>query len=138
MTENHDPSIDPAAPGDSAAPASSAAPVRRRRADLHDWIQEACITRVRELGLDYHDIADDLERSGKIHSPEHIKMYLTRRASMGSHALQHLMHYLGLEVMPIHNKLTAARIDEIRRGTAGVGHTRAFGINRDKKFYRDS
>ena len=60
-----------------------------------DRIQSACIDRMEELGLNPNEVAamvaDRISRA-------HVYDYLTRRSSMGSHKLQHLLAALRLRV----------------------------------------
>src|SRR5262245_59037945 len=65
------------------------------RADLRDWIQLAVIRRAKELDLTAYAIAK--LTNGKV-SEDHVKSYLEKRASMGSHKLQHVFRVLGLDV----------------------------------------
>jgi hypothetical protein len=67
----------------------------RKRTDLTDAIQEACIQRAAELGISHSQIATEL---GDLISADHTLDYLSRRKSMGSHLLQHLLARLGLTV----------------------------------------
>jgi hypothetical protein len=61
----------------------------------YDTIQSAVIARVEELGLTAYEIA---KRAGGKVSEDHVKDYLTRRKSMGSHKLQHVLAVLRLEI----------------------------------------
>ncbi len=63
-----------------------------------DWIQAACIARAAELNLSSYEIA---KRTGGGVSEDHVRKYLTRAASMGSHKLQHVLAVLGLEITPV-------------------------------------
>jgi len=69
--------------------------------DKQDDIQDAVIARAAELGLTAYAIAaatrTDLHPRGV--SERHVREYLGRRASMGSHRLQHVLRVLGLAVM---------------------------------------
>lgn len=60
-----------------------------------DWIQGRVIARVLELGLSSYEIAKRTD--GRV-SEDHVRDYLTRRKSMGSHKLQHVLAVLGLEL----------------------------------------
>ena len=60
-----------------------------------DWIQAACIERAKELRLNASEIARLTE--GAV-SDDHVRDYLTRRKSMGSHKLQHVLKVLGLTI----------------------------------------
>lgn len=60
-----------------------------------DAIQDLCIARMLSLGLNPNRVAAMLD--GKV-SRVHVCDYLSRRASMGSHKLQHLLPALGLRV----------------------------------------
>lgn len=62
-----------------------------------DAIQELCIARMEALGLNPNQVA---ERVGDKISRTHVCDYLGRRASLGSHKLQHLLPVLGLRIMP--------------------------------------
>lgn len=73
------------------------APPLRRTPDLTDWVQETVIARARELGLTAYAIAKRTD--GKV-SEDHVKNYLERRSSMGSHKLQHVLRALDLGVTP--------------------------------------
>lgn len=58
-----------------------------------DWVQEVVIARAAALGLTAHAIA---KRTGDAVSEDHIVAYLKRRASMGSHKLQHVLRAIGV------------------------------------------
>ena len=60
-----------------------------------DWIQEAVIFRARELGLNSLAISKAI---GGAVSDDHVRAYLTREKSMGSHKLQHVLSVLGLRL----------------------------------------
>jgi len=60
-----------------------------------DAIQERVIARAAELSLSSYAIA---QRTGGKVSEDHVRDYLTRRKSMGSHKLQHVLAVLGLSV----------------------------------------
>lgn len=62
-----------------------------------DWLQDAVIARAAKLGLTAYAIAQ--ATGGKV-SEDHVRAYLTRSKSMGSHKLQHVLVVLGLEVTP--------------------------------------
>lgn len=64
----------------------------RSRSDLSDTMQEAVIARARDLDLTAYAIAKATE--GAV-SEDHVKKYLDRRSSMGSHKLQHVIRVLG-------------------------------------------
>lgn len=64
-----------------------AAQVRR------DWVQDRVIARAAELGLTSYAIA---KAAGGAVSEDHIQAYLTRKKSMGSHKLQHVLRVLRL------------------------------------------
>ena len=66
------------------------------RADLADWVQAAVIRRAEKLGLTSYAIA---KASGGAVSEDHVCDYLTRRKSMGSHKLQHVLKALGLRLV---------------------------------------
>ncbi len=60
-----------------------------------DWIQARVIARARELQLTSYAIAQRTE--GAV-SEDHVRAYLTRAKSMGSHKLQHVLRVLGLRI----------------------------------------
>ena len=60
-----------------------------------DWIQEIVIARCKELDFTAHRIA--LLAENRI-DELHIHRFVTRRASMGSHKLQHVLKVLGLTI----------------------------------------
>lgn len=60
-----------------------------------DLVQEAVIARAEQLGLTAYAIA---KLTGGAVSPDHVKDYLERRKSMGSHKLQHVLTAIGLGV----------------------------------------
>lgn len=60
-----------------------------------DWLQDKVIARAAHLGLTAYAIAK--ATGGKV-SEDHIQAYLTRKKSMGSHKLQHVLTALGLQV----------------------------------------
>lgn len=62
-----------------------------------DWMQQRVIARAQELGLTAYAIA---KATGGAVSEDHVKNYLERRASMGSHKLQHVLRVLRLDVTP--------------------------------------
>jgi len=62
---------------------------------MHDKIQEQCIKRMETLGLNPNKVA---ELVGDKISRVHVYDYLSRRKSMGSHKLQHLLPALGLSI----------------------------------------
>jgi len=60
-----------------------------------DWVQKICRERARELHL------SDLDISNASGVPvQHVSDYLGKRASMGSHKLQHLLRALKLDIKP--------------------------------------
>ena len=65
--------------------------------DQHDWIQDTVIARAKSLGLSAYAIARATD--GRV-SEDHIRGYLTRQSSMGSHKLQHVIAALGLRIVP--------------------------------------
>lgn len=67
-------------------------------AERRDWVQDRVIARAQELGLTAYALS---QATGGAVSPEHVKNYLERRASMGSHKLQHVLRALRLDVAPI-------------------------------------
>ena len=73
-------------------------PQDRKRSDLTDTIQEQCIARMEMLGLNPNQVAGLLD--GRV-SRSHVCDYLTRRASIGSHKLQHLLAALNLNITTI-------------------------------------
>lgn len=62
-----------------------------------DWIQDACIRRARDLDMTAYAVARDTD--GAV-SENHVRQYLSRRASMGSHKLKHVLRVLGLTITP--------------------------------------
>lgn len=62
-----------------------------------DKIQEQCIKRMEAMGLNPNRVA---ELVGATISRTHVCDYLTRRKSMGSHKLQHLLVALDLKITP--------------------------------------
>lgn len=62
-----------------------------------DWLQQRVIARARELGLTAYAIA---KATCNAVSEDHVKNYLERRSSMGSHKLQHVLRVLRLDVTP--------------------------------------
>jgi hypothetical protein len=62
-----------------------------------DAIQDQCIAQMDKLGLNPNQVAEMLD--GRV-SRSHVCDYLTRRASIGSHKLQHLLAALDLEISP--------------------------------------
>jgi hypothetical protein len=64
----------------------------RRRLDLTDALQEAAIARAVHLGLTAYAVA---KATGGQVSEDHVKDFLSRRKSMGSHKLQHVLFALG-------------------------------------------
>lgn len=69
----------------------------RRNEHLTDWIQEACIKRMIELHITPEVVAARVERHV---NTDHAVKYLTRRAPMVSHKLQHLLAALRLVIVP--------------------------------------
>jgi len=67
----------------------------RKREDLTDSIQEACIARMNALKLNPNQVAELLD--GQV-SRSHVCDYLTRRSSIGSHKLQHVLKALGMTI----------------------------------------
>lgn len=59
---------------------------------MNDWLQSAIIARAAELELTAYAIAK--ATNGAV-SEDHVQAYLTRRKSMGSHKLQHVIRVLG-------------------------------------------
>lgn len=82
---------------DTLAPMSL--PPSRKSPELTDDIQEACILRMIHLGLNPVAVADLVE-PGKVDA-DHVVKYLTRRAPMTSHKLQHIFRVLGLGALPV-------------------------------------
>ena len=58
-----------------------------------DWLQDAVIERAAALQRTAYSIARDC---GWAVSEDHVRDYLRRRKSMGSHKLQHVLRVLGL------------------------------------------
>lgn len=67
----------------------------RKNPAFHDAIQERCIKSMIRLGMNPNQVADAVE--GKI-ARSHVCDFLTRRASIGSHKLQHLLPVLKLKI----------------------------------------
>lgn len=63
-----------------------------------DWIQERVAARVAELGLSSYAVAKLTADAGTPVSEDHVRDYLTRRHTMASWKLQHVLHVLGLTV----------------------------------------
>ena len=63
--------------------------------DQHDWLQDAVIDRAKKLGVTAYWIAK--QTAGAV-SNDHVMAYLSRRKSMGSHKLQHVLRTLGMTV----------------------------------------
>lgn len=61
-----------------------------------DAIQDACIARMAALDLNPNQVADKLD--GRV-SRTHVCDFLSRRASLGTHKLQHLLPALGLKII---------------------------------------
>ena len=61
-----------------------------------DWIREVAIARAAELGLTSYEIA---KRTAGAVSEDHVHAYLTRRHSMTSELLQHVLRVLGLDIV---------------------------------------
>lgn len=68
----------------------------KSKSELADWIQERVIAQAAELELTAYAIAQQTE--GAV-SEDHVRDYLTRRKSMGSHKLQHVLKVLGLKLI---------------------------------------
>jgi hypothetical protein len=68
---------------------------------MKDKIQERCIDRAGELDLNPRQIWLAIGGANAPVSYAHIQAYLTRRKSMGSHKLQHLLPPLGLALASI-------------------------------------
>ena len=65
-----------------------------------DQIQESVIARAAKLGLSAYEIA---KRAGAgLVSQDHVKNYMERRSSMGSHKLQHVLRVLNLKIQEGH------------------------------------
>jgi hypothetical protein len=62
-----------------------------------DWVQETCRARAVELDLTAHAIAKAAR--GRV-TEDDVRDYLTRRKSMDSHKLQHVLAVLGLAIAP--------------------------------------
>lgn len=69
---------------------------QKKSPDQRDWIQDAVIRRAEQLDLTSYAIA---QMAGGAVSADHVRAYLTRQKSMGSHKLQHVLRALGLEVV---------------------------------------
>ena len=65
------------------------------RDDL-DWVQSIVIEQAKMLDLTAYAIA---QATGYAVSEDHVRAYLTRRKSMGSHKLQHVLRVLGLTIV---------------------------------------
>jgi hypothetical protein len=65
----------------------------KTRTGRADWVQARVIARAAELGLTAYAVA---KLTGGAVSEDHVHAYLTRRKSMGSHKLQHVLRALGL------------------------------------------
>lgn len=65
--------------------------------DLSDWIQDRVIARADELQLNANEIAT---RTNGAVSDDHVRDYLNRKKSMGSHKLAPVLRVLGLDVVP--------------------------------------
>lgn len=63
-----------------------------------DWIQARVIARARELDLTAYAIAK--LTVGAV-SQQHVSDYFSRRSSMGSHKLQHVLRVLGLTLSEV-------------------------------------
>jgi hypothetical protein len=66
-----------------------------------DWVQARVIARARELEMTAYAIAKTSD--GRV-SEDHVQAYLTKRKSMGSHKLQHVLRALRLEILPHDDK----------------------------------
>ena len=64
---------------------------------MTDKIQDQCIARMEELGLNPNRVSELVEGSV---SRMHVYDYLTRKKSMGSHKLQHVLAALKLRITP--------------------------------------
>jgi len=60
-----------------------------------DWIQAAVIQQAEGMGLSAYAIA---KATGWAVSEDHVRDFLTRRKSMGSHKLQHVLSVLGVRL----------------------------------------
>lgn len=69
----------------------------RSSPELHDEIQEAVIARARERNMTAYAVA--MATEGRV-SENAVREYMARRASMGSHKLQHVLRALGLTITP--------------------------------------
>jgi len=65
------------------------------RADT-DWIQSAVIAEAKRQGLTAYAIAKATDSSV---SEDHVRAYLTRKKSMGSHKLQHVLRVLKFDLV---------------------------------------
>jgi len=89
-------------PGESAAKfAGRLARLSREAGDYFaahlrdDWIQAAVIARAEEMKMTSYEIA---RRTGWAISEDHVRVYLTKDKSMGSHKLQHVLSVLGMKI----------------------------------------
>lgn len=64
----------------------------------HDTIQAAVIAQAKKLGLSSYAISQ--LTGGKV-SEDHVRAYLTKQKSMGSHKLQHVLRALKLQIEPM-------------------------------------
>jgi hypothetical protein len=78
-----------------SVPPKWAAEMAGESAGEADAIQSACIARMEALDLNPNRVAELLD--GRV-SRAHVCDYLSRRSSMGSHKLQHLLAVLGLRL----------------------------------------
>lgn len=82
--------------------AAAAARLMRQAGDFfaanvrRDWIQELVVSRAAALKLSSYKIS---KRTGNAVSEDHVRAYITREKSMGSHKLQHVLRVLGLKII---------------------------------------
>lgn len=62
---------------------------------MRDTIQETVIAQAKKLGLTSYAIAKSTD--GAV-SEDHVRAYILREKSMGSHKLQHVLRVLGLKI----------------------------------------
>lgn len=62
---------------------------------MRDEIQEIVIARAEKFGLSAYAVA---QLTGKLVSEDHVKNYMSRRSSMGSRKLQHILRVLNLKI----------------------------------------
>jgi hypothetical protein len=60
-----------------------------------DWLQDRVIARIEEIGVTSYAVS---KATGNRVSEDHVRAYVTKAKSMGSHKLQYLLQALGLTV----------------------------------------